>query len=331
MQVPFPELTDIRLFSHDETPPVIPDSFLGGSAPRLRYINLTGIPFPGLPLLLSSATHLVELWLINISHSGYISPEAMVASLSVLSRLRKLCLRFESPRSLPDWETLFSPPPNRSILPSLKHFQFEGVTEYLEDLVTFIDTPQLDFLRIEFIDQIDFDCPRLTQFINRTLKHRKHDKAHVRFDYRTAGFLFGALQIFITCKSDLRLSSVAQVCSSSIASAVEDLYIGRGLSLLFWKNDAIENTLWLQLLLPSTAVKNLYLYKEFAPGIAVALQELVGDRITEVLPSLQSIFVEELEPFEKNIGQFIVARELSGHSVAITDWDKDSGSDVELM
>jgi hypothetical protein len=43
-------------------------------------------------------------------------------------------------------------------------------------------------------------------------------------------------------------------------------------------------------------VKNLYLSKEFAPGIAAALQELVGARITEVLPSLQNIFVEGLEP-----------------------------------
>src|SRR6266436_3658615 len=33
MQVPFPELTDLRLLSDGETPPVVVDSFLGGSAP----------------------------------------------------------------------------------------------------------------------------------------------------------------------------------------------------------------------------------------------------------------------------------------------------------
>ena len=43
------------------------------------------------------------------------------------------------------------------------------------------------------------------------------------------------------------------------------------------------------------ALKNLYLCKEFAPGIAAALQELVGARTTEVLSSLQNIFVE-LQP-----------------------------------
>ena len=78
----------------------------------------------------------------------------------------------------------------------------------------------------------------------------------------------------------------------------------------------------MQLSLPFTAVKNLYLSKAFAPGIAAALQELVGSRITEVLPSLQNIFVEELDPFEsfqENVfGQFVTARQLSGHPVAIS-------------
>jgi hypothetical protein len=42
------------------------------------------------------------------------------------------------------------------------------------------------------------------------------------------------------------------------------------------------------------------------------------------IANLQNIFVEELEPFEKNIGQFVVARQLSGHPVAISNWDKES-------
>ena len=78
---------------------------------------------------------------------------------------------------------------------------------------------------------------------------------------------------------------------------VEVLYIEHQYSELVSKNDAIEDTLlWLQLLLPFTAVKNLYQSKEFSPSIAAALQELVGDRIIEVLPSLQNIFVEGLKP-----------------------------------
>jgi len=92
MQVSFPELTDLRLSSHGETAPVIPNSFLGGSAPRLQIFMLSCIPFPGLLSLLLSATHLVQLRLTNIPHSGYISPEAMVGLLCALSSLRTLFL-----------------------------------------------------------------------------------------------------------------------------------------------------------------------------------------------------------------------------------------------
>jgi hypothetical protein len=71
MQQPFPALTNLWIWSADrnedgeledgdEAPPVAPESFLGGSAPRLQHLSLGGVPFPGLPKLLS-ATNLVSL------------------------------------------------------------------------------------------------------------------------------------------------------------------------------------------------------------------------------------------------------------------------------
>ena len=331
MQVPFPELTELRLCSDGETLSVIPDSFLNGSAPRLRILGLHGILFPGLPKL--SASHLVELWLNDIPHSGYMSPEAMVTLISVFSSLRKLSLGFRSPQSRPDWETRSLSLSKRSILPALRAFYFKGVTEYLEELVTFIDTPQLEVMDIKFFNQIDFNCPRLIQFLNCTPTLWACDKAHLKFDYAHAevGFSSGprGLWIRISCRepADWQLSSLEQVCNSSLPplSMVQDLYIEQAYSLLVWKNDAIENTLWLQLFLPFTAVKNLYLSDISAPDIATALQELVGSRITEVLPSLQNIFVEGLEtsgPFQENIGRFVAARQLSDSPIVVSDWVK---------
>ena len=131
--------------------------------------------------------------------------------------------------------------------------------------------------------------------------------------------------IRILCReTDWQLSSIEQVCNFSLPplSTVEDLYIKHQYWRLVWKNDVIEKTLWLQLLLSFTAVKNLYLFGVFAPGIAAALQELVGGQ-TEVLPSLQNIFVAGLKPsgsFQETIGQFVTARQLSGHPVAIYIW-----------
>jgi len=182
-----------------------------------------------------------------------------------------------------------------------------------------------------FHQVIDFDIPRLAQFISRTPKLRKRD-AHVQFNDNFARVGLPArsrtLQIASSCREpDWQLSSVAQVCNSTShpLSTVEDLYIVHRYSQLVWKNDAIENALWLQLLLSFTAVENLFLSKEFAPGIAAALQELVAAGMAEVLLSLQNIFVEGLEPsglFQENIEQFLAARQLSSHPIAISVWDR---------
>ena len=194
-------------------------------------------------------------------------------------------------------------------------------------------------MHITFFNQIDFDIPRLAHFINctPTLSLRGLDEAHVQFDDRTAvvklqrraspSFHIGNLRINISCREpDWQLSSIEQVCNSSLhpLSMPEDLYIDHEYSELVWKDNAIDNTLWSQLLLPFTAVKNLYLSKQFAPGIAAALQELAGGGITEVLPSLQNILVEGLEPsgpLRENVGQFVTA---SGRPVAISEWVKES-------
>ncbi len=331
MQMPFPELTVLVLRFSSVVPASvspIPDSFLGGSAPRLQRLGLVGIPFPGLPKLLLSATHLVELRLSEIPHSWHISPEAMVTLISMLSRLRTFSLRFQFSQSHSDWENRSLAPPNHSILHTLHEFYFKGIAEYLEELVTHIDTPQLNMLDITFLNQFNFDSPRLVQFVNRTPTLMALDEAHVEFPSvqlrrRTSRPYFYNLLIRISFREPgWQPSPIEQVCNSSLLplSTVEDLYIKREFWQLVRKKGATLNTLWLQLLRPYITVKNLYLSKEFVPGVADALEELVGARITEVLPSLQNIFVEvpeSLEPFQEMFGQFVAARQLSGHPVAI--------------
>ena len=109
-----------------------------------------------------------------------------------------------------------------------------------------------------------------------------------------------------------QLSALAQICTSfsPLLFATESLCICENLkssSKLDWK-DGIQDTEWLDFLFPFTAVKNLYLSKQFAPRIAPTLQELIGVRTTEVLPTLQNIFLEGFQPsesVEEGIGQFI--------------------------
>ena len=73
-----------------------------------------------------------------------------------------------------------------------------------------------------------------------------------------------------------------------------------------------------------TSIFRLCLSKNIVPVIAAALQQLVGDRITEVSLSLQNIFVKGLKPsgpFRNNIRQFVAARQLSNHPIPISVWE----------
>jgi len=127
------------------------------------------------------------------------------------------------------------------------------------------------------------------------------------------------LSFGISCRPlDWQLSSLAQVCSSSLPP----LYTLEHLNILSYRShwqDDIEGTQWLELLLPFTSVKHLVISRGLAPLIAPALQGLAGERVTEVLPMLQNLHIEQPEskPVEEVIQQFIAARQLSGHPVAL--------------
>jgi hypothetical protein len=333
MHQPFPVLTHLELEPEDRTELVDPASFLGGSAPHLQTLILGCIPFPGLPNLLLSATHLVHLRLWSIPLSGYISPEAMATCLSVLTRLEGLDITFESRQNHPDWNSRGppSPPQTRALLPILTTLRFRGVTDYLEDFVARIDAPLLNNLAITFFNELGFDTLQLTQFIGRTPKLKTHDKVHVVLTKRGAWVRLpqtfsGTLELEIICSPlDRQLSTLAQVFSSSFPRAfipaVKLLYIFEdGISD---GQDDIENSLWLDLLHPFTAVEHLYISRRFTPLIAPSLQELVGERVTEVLPALQTLFlVEPLPsgPAQEAIGQFVAARQLACHPVAVSFW-----------
>jgi hypothetical protein len=335
MQDPFPALTHLNISSNDERAPVISDSFLGGSAPRLQSITLDGIPFPALPNLLLSATDLVILQLSKIRHSEYISPEAMVTHLSALTRLKTLSLGFRSPRSRPAKASRRPPPLTRTVLPALTHLEFRGVTEYLEDLVARIDAPLLVICSITFFNQLVFNLFQFTKFLCRTETFTVLNQAQVglREDFTNVEFFSTvtsnktSLSLRISCRElDWQLSSLSQVCNSVLLalSTVENLRLGPDISggayPLLIKDD-MENTQWLELLHPFTNVKDLHLSPILPTWIAAALQELTGERVTGVLPVLQNIFLDRIygehEPIPKAVLEFVAARQLSSCPVAI--------------
>jgi hypothetical protein len=71
-------------------------------------------------------------------------------------------------------------------------------------------------------------------------------------------------------------------------------------------------------------VKHLVLDDQLAQLVAPALQELTGERITEVLPALQNLSLSlsaRSGPIQDTIAQFVTARRLSGHPVAVLYMD----------
>ena len=338
MEVPFLELTRLVLrHSRDEVEPVpVSDSFLGGSAPRLQSLELDRIPFPGLPRLLLSATDLTDLHLYGIPHSGYISPEAMVACFAALACLERLSLSFQFPQSNPDWESQPPPPPTRTVLPALTRIWFKGDSEYLEDLVAYIDAPRLNVFKITFFYDIVFDTPQFTQFISRTPVLEAFDKASVILGVRHASVILssktsgdGELNVSISCGVlDWQVSFLEQVCASSSPpfSMLKDLHIYEH-SFLYarWKG-GIDDTIWLELLQPFTTVKNLYLSEAIMSHIASAIQELVEGRTTEVLPVLQNIFLQNVPPpapIQKCIGKFVAARQVISRPILVSRWERE--------
>ena len=326
----FSELTCLKLISNDETVPILPDSFLGGSAPRLHTLELDGIPFPAVRKLLLSIQNLVVLSLWSIPQSGYISPEAMVTCLAALPGLNSFSLGFRSPQSRVGRGTRHLLPPIPIALVALTKFRFKGNSEYLEDIISQIDTPLLDNFEITFFNQLTFDTPLLRHFISRTEIIKAHHRAFVAFYNGRAEVRFSpqkgttmdeGLYLGVSCSPpDWQLSSLAQVCSSSLPpfSSLEHLAIFSYRS--HWQDD-IENTQWLELLHPFTSVKTLDLADGLVPLVAPALQELAGEGVPEILPMLQNLLFEGQalsEPDEKAVQRFIDARQRSGRTVART-------------
>src|SRR5712691_1266567 len=173
MQKPFPVLTSLDLrIEYDKVAHVNTEAFLGGSAPRLKRVSLIGIRFSALTTLLSSASELVDLEIGDFPFTSreHISPEAMSTCLSELTRLQSLSIGF---RMRPEFTYPRSqhPPPSTlatTVLPALTKLSLSGPHEYLEDLLTRLDTPLLENGDLKWYDVPDFDNPQVSQFIHRT-------------------------------------------------------------------------------------------------------------------------------------------------------------------
>jgi hypothetical protein len=324
MQEPLPIMRYFNLSTVDQSVPVLPETFLGGSAPHLQLFILWGIPFPSFPKFILSATHIVHLSLYDIPNSGYISPDAMATCLATLPNLSFLGLGFRSPPSRPLQVSL--PPLTRAVLPALAVLSFKGASEYFENFLARTHIPLLNSLHMVFFMDFIFDIPRTHQFINQAEGLRPLNHARLIFDLKGITInlrIPTRIWLEILCEErDWQLSSLARVCSQHLPlSSVEQLTVCEvdPDTPLRWKDD-MDALQWLELFHPFIAVRDLYVAKQFVPFVTTALQDLTGERTMEVLPVLNNLFLEGFGPpgpVQETIKPFVSARQLSDHPIVI--------------
>jgi len=198
----------------------------------------------------------------------------------------------------------------------------------LEDIVGQIHTPLLNRLNITFFNQLIFDTPLLRDFIGHTETFKTPCRAKIHTTSRDVEVkVFGrdgnndydTLTLRISCRPlDWQYSSLSQVFNSALSYLnFEHLEIE---GFRHRRQDDMENAQWLEVLHPFTSVKDLVLGGNSIEVVAPALEDLAGERVTEVLPALQNLLVESRQPSEavkKAIGKFISARRLEGRPVTV--------------
>jgi hypothetical protein len=325
----FPSLTNLDIllsFHHGEL--VLPDSFLGGSASSLKSLYLKSIglhTFPS-PKLLLSATNLNRLLLEDIPFFGYISPETMIECLSLMVKLEELEIQFRHSRP-PSRPRLPSRPlPPYIILPVLTTLTFKGLREYLYQIFSHINAPLLDSVKIELFYSAALSIPQISPFIGRTgtfeaFKHAhmllRHDLLLISLSSQAGATGGRTLLMSVKCRHSVwRLQSLTH---SYGPPPLTNFNPPEG-SLPRWGIRMLDSE-WLQLLRLFPALETMSISKHLAHRLSMALKGLGEEQVTEILPVLQYLFIDGFAPLiEERIGNFVAARQLSGHPIVVQCW-----------
>src|SRR6266404_674806 len=313
---------------------VLPDDFLGGSAPALRQVVLDCVAFPALPKFLLSTINLVTLKLLHYPHSEYFSPEALVMGLSASMRLEILVIHF--PMLLPDTGTF---PMERTVLPSLTNLTFHGFIEYFDNFVARIDTPLIELIHLRFHNENVIKFPHLHDFICRTRQLGSPTHAEIRscklgsdpdasivllhgpmLTYDTPGPGQLRLDVSMTRPKPVRHLSVISQLSCQLLpflSEVPQLHI-------YWFDqsrilvDASLAVIWAEILRRFSRIEGLHVLIDQGPNIALALRQAASELDPGFLPALRKVLLivhSSYKQYRELLEPFIKARQLSGNPV----------------
>ncbi|KAH8995510.1 hypothetical protein EDB86DRAFT_2921382 [Lactarius hatsudake] len=291
------------------------DKFLGGSAPCLQHLYLEAVALMNLPKLLLSTRDLVSLRLKNFPPWGYISPEEIVGGLAGLTRLRTLSIRFTIPYERMSNSSMH--PRSCVVLPALTKFEFRGGSKYLDELMAQIDTPRVEDVRIEY-SQLDVQAPQFSEFIKLSqFKRARVDLCYldIKLD-RPQGECHQAHHSLIISDPELQ-ESTAPDMARLLDQLVPMLCNVVHLSVVV-KNGQEDDILPLLRLFP--AVETMDISRKtagYTKGyIASALEDITEDMVTEVLPALQLLLLDD---DDSKLERFLSLRQLSGRPVTVVN------------
>ena len=143
-----------------------------------------------------------------------------------------------------------------------------------------------------------FNIPQLHEFIARTESIRPLDPARITFGYSSIhirlGPVAGVLELGIISGEEpvQQALSMAQVCNqlSPLLSHVDQLVIREQTPKYSRRWNGIDTRQLFELFNPFPSLQCLHIHDELKPLAARVLHELTGERATEVLPTLRSLF-----------------------------------------
>ena len=271
-------------------------------APQLRHLLLKGFALSIGSRLLTTAVGIIKFCLFMDHPSTYFRPNTLLHWISFMPQLETLLIIFLFPVPNRDVERqlMHTPIVTHVTLPNLRWFGFQGVSAYMEAVVSRITTPHLEKLDIEFFKQLTFSVPRLLQFLNIT-ESLKFDSAKFEFYsdevhvevYPREGAKMYALQMNVHCwHLDWQVSSVAQIFNSlgQIFSPVEHLTLEHRLhSWSSEEHDEVDRTEWRKLLRSFRNVKTLRVDDGLVKELSRSLRPDDGELPLELVSELQEL------------------------------------------
>jgi len=287
MKRPFPALERLEIrHSHTEEYLSLPQTFLRGSAPRLRRLKMWTVRLKSISQLLSSTTAIVELSLKIDTVFGPSPTASLVAYLQAMPCLRWLTLRLPigiSPTRIPA-----SPETGGKIVPlsKLTFFYFYGHRVFLDGLLSGLAAPSLQTFDIEFRDSFISPTRHTSRFVT-DINSEPHAFRVIYSNCRSFSLSLLAHSERIDDPEphfNFYSQDVMQISNalSPKLAMVEELF------LISYSGSSPPETLWHSFLELFRSVKVLRLQHKVMFDIAHSLQQDQGES-APVLPSLEEI------------------------------------------